>query len=227
MLQERNNRRNFDLVLKKGTEVKTDIMPSKSNRYGGGQPTILAQPGVWEIIRETILENGYNSRLISENLNAQGIKVGEGVVRRWKKDNRRDFRMKIAIFERERALKQMLDKAMENQIEVLNITLEEGINDPRVLAIRQKATEQVLETLGSEYFVREKEKAPEDKAEQMIRMRLMLQRLIDPSAKVYDITATTDARLSEGDVQDSGGEPTDPDTRAMYDLRADLQKAVQ
>ena len=232
LLEKKSKKRDFFDQLRRG-DLKTDHLATRENPAGAGRPSILAREDVWKIIHEQVLESGFKPSIIQERLKDQlEIDVSVQTIMNWKVKNVRGVKEKVAIYEREHQLKKMLDTALENQSEVLGISFEDGLKDPRLLAIRQKATEQVLETLGAEYFSKEKEKTAEDKAEQMLRMRLMLQKLIGatdtlPEPEIYDTFATTNAGIGEGDVQNRDGGSSDPNAQPVYDLRTHLQEAAQ
>jgi len=219
----------FERGLVMGTKAKTDIPITIDNPKGAGKPTLLAGKEIWVHMRDYAKTETWRDVGFCKYLKERGIDIHPQTITNWRFSNRRGFRDKVDFFIRDVKLQKMLETAIENQKEVLEISLEDGLSDPRVLAIRQKATEHILDTLGAEMFSREKEKSTEDKAEQMIRMRLMLQKLIGETDKpvVYDAITTTNSGISSGNVQDSGGGTADTDPEPVRDLRADLQKASQ
>lgn len=221
-----NRKQNLPVyAINRGYEAKTDIPVTETNPNGAGKPTLLGRRELWEFLHAFVLDNGWNAtqfaKQISQELN---IKVNPNMVYRWKKDNRRGFKDKLDIFLREHQLKRMFDTAMKNEIEVLDITIDEGIRKPKLLAIRQKATEHVLDTLGREFFSKEPDKSPQDKQEQMLRMRTMLQKLTKEDTPAlyeknpFDTFATPTEGVGEFDVQDAWGRRLDNDPQPVHRL---------
>jgi hypothetical protein len=182
--------------IEKGTEPKNLQLPTKTNPKAAGSPSLLDRKDIWEVIHEHILEYGYNKEVLTQALKEAGFNVKKTTVQNWHKGDVRDFRKKIKLLKQQYQLGKMLKTAIENEEEVLGITFEEAMQNPKILAVRQKATEHVLDTLGKEHFNKEPSKTKDDKNEQMLRMRLMLQKLSGETPQIeepviYDIDSIT------------------------------------
>lgn len=196
--------------LHKPIFAKNSTAVTVSNPNGAGAPTVLSEE-TFNTIRDIILQEGLNLDHISARLG-----VAQSTLRTWKSTNYKGYADKVLTYELERQLK----TALKNHQEDLDLPIEAGIEDPRLLALRQKATQFTLETLGKELFSKE-QKTPLDQVEQGLNIQRLLQEIANDSKHEQDSKASLDA------VQGRERGSTDADTEAIRDIRADILQALQ
>lgn len=144
--------------------LKSKTPRTAKNPKGAGGISVL-DDDTFPVIKHLVLREGVNFCKIAEILG-----VAERTVESWKYTNYKGFADKLLNYELERQLK----TALKNHQEDLDLPLVDGIEDPRLLVIRQKATHMTLETLGKEWFGKDV-KDNGDQVQYLLDMRSRLQ----------------------------------------------------